>query len=994
MFSPKSGPKATPPRQTSPGGNDDIANLARGLAVAGQRAEMEAASICSQHSSRSGSEARDHMDLAKRTAQELERQSRSGSGSNVGSETSSSRLRATKGGTEDGMSDQAATTLMASRATSATTRSRFESERSGATSAMSGDVSASSGSNATGSISGSGTRSSHSGINVLNPKNLPLIVEKVLNEVSEVEPVQVAEVVAQVLVEPAKEEIQELKLQLEEVQQNADAVAKEAALKAEVVQQLEAVKDKKVSELAAQKHKVAELAELAIEEKEDMQDQVKGQEAAQELKLRMLEEELERERRKKEEKKQQKEQVVQEVKSEKIEEVKKLKEVVKDKKWHLEMAKAERDALRRDKVIAEKIRLKEVSDLQEMIRTAKKTLEGEVWVTTAIKKTEEQNEALQENLIQLKRQVENIEEKKEIEVRNLEKKVELKKMEKVIVEQKPKAAKKILRQKSSKVVRGAMPSINEEDDDNMSVSSCGHSGQVSDGEEGIGCMEDFGDEDDDEEWRLQRERSRQEKVNELYSEIYEQRRKHNEFKDEVVARRAKVESKKARLVDQVDYLKHGDHEDLNDLREKREHLESRIERKEAEVREQMQREEALAAELQLMQREKARMDQKASQRRLAFQQEKEAISNKLYHAQEMSRVSGMRMEDTKREMQRRHEISIAGYERVLSTLLERMRSRDPDAEGAELAQAPEEKDEDEIQNEATISLLREERNDILHQLERKESYWQAKLEEMDSKVSQDMADIRKDHKQRTQSLQTEHADEKQELLEKKESIQHTVKLNRAMKADFKEKAQNMPEAPDMPAWLAWMRGGSTMPRGLAEPTNCHVTVWQTLSAIPDVNALMCNLKDFAICHASKKAYKVWGSAALHGHSLLSLLHRPEEAAWLKRAIGSHQVLADLEKVVAPGFLVRDLGTLALRGRANNAFDAVVTTAHIPQEVKTGRPKMIVAIINPIAEDRQGLNIGADMGRLASNKSVSNRSDVSDDVSPSDSVSHVADRRYT
>ena len=71
--------------------------------------------------------------------------------------------------------------------------------------------------------------------------------------------------------------------------------------------------------------------------------------------------------------------------------------------------------------------------------------------------------------------------------------------------------------------------------------------------------------------------------------------------------------------------------------------------------------------------------------------------------------------------------------------------------------------------------------------------------------------------------------------------------------------------------------------------------WHVLNSVPEVTALLCELKDLQISSVSKKAYKVWGGSSLHGHRLRALMHSSEEATWLEKAIDSNQKSTDLEK---------------------------------------------------------------------------------------------------
>jgi len=855
------------------------------------------------------------------------------------------------------------------------------------------------------SAAGSGSRSSQSGVNLLDRQQIGQLCQKVLIESTD--SITAAEEVHMKLSQRSKFEIDTMREELEQVQVQEAIVAEAIKEKAELLDEIGAVKDRKHAELAEQLNgvKVAELK--AEEEKEDMQDEVKGLEAAHELKLRLMEEQLQQVNEVKDKKARIKSELVSEVYEEQTEMVAALKKEAKEKKLSLELTKAERDALRRDKQRMKQIQAKEVEHLKQLIETAKNTLDGEVHVPEAIVKVQEQSEALQETLIDLKREVQRAEQESATEVRSLELKIETVKSQKEEVKSSRRG--KTRRGKYVHSNSGKMPSIDEEDDDdNMSVRSYGHSGVVSDGD-GVGDLGDFDDADEDEDVKSEKERRRQERITELRDELREKKRVHTLFRDEVAGKKAKMKSQKERLTAQLKVMQEGQRTaaggagqldvQLQSLREENEKREALLAAHDDKAQGYSGRIEALQLELQELERAKRASEAKASLRKERHLQDVEDVNNKFYHAREIERISQMRMEDTKSEIDRNHAATIAGYERVLSTLRERMRRFELDLSGSR--NLPDmQRTETEVENERQIQLLREERNDILHQLERKEAMFQSSHDDLESRLSEETADVKKEHKQRLQFLQTTHAEEKQELLEKKDTINQEMKINRVLRSDTKqlpaaEANPPPPELPELPAWLKWLQcpQRDSVPSGPAIPNNCQMMCWQMLNAFPEVNAMLCNQKDLEIRLASKKAYKVWGSAALHGHSLLSLLHRPEEAAWLKRAIGSHQVLADLEKTVAPGFLIRDLGCLALRTRANSPFDAVVITAHLPAETKSGRSKVILVIMQPMVEEsRPALNLGQGNGQGKTPRQRSG-SEVSGDINPSDSVSRVGERRY-
>jgi len=138
-----------------------------------------------------------------------------------------------------------------------------------------------------------------------------------------------------------------------------------------------------------------------------------------------------------------------------------------------------------------------------------------------------------------------------------------------------------------------------------------------------------------------------------------------------------------------------------------------------------------------------------------------------------------------------------------------------------------------------------------------------------------------------------------------------------------------------------------------------------------------------------------------GTLVVALLASPTSAAWLRRAIVTHQNLASLEGSPGevPGFAVHALGQLEFRESSGRPFEASVTVAHLPAEPRLGKAATVAVVVEPLL--RKGRPERGDGGRRGQGSSHGVRagsavmsqaaSAVSDDVLPSDSASNIAAR---
>mmetsp|Transcript_90382 Transcript_90382/g.255986 ORF Transcript_90382/g.255986 Transcript_90382/m.255986 type:complete len:171 (+) Transcript_90382:2-514(+) len=162
---------------------------------------------------------------------------------------------------------------------------------------------------------------------------------------------------------------------------------------------------------------------------------------------------------------------------------------------------------------------------------------------------------------------------------------------------------------------------------------------------------------------------------------------------------------------------------------------------------------------------------------------------------------------------------------------------------------------------------------------------------------------------------------------------------------------------------------------------------------------MCSIRDYEILEATRTACLTWGSAALHGRSVLTLVNGPSRAAWLRKAFQMHQSIADTQSEGVPGFVIRDLGCEEFTSKTGEVFDSSVITAHLPEEPRCRKEAALLVIIEPqrqpgdvAAHARQSVRAAppAHPAPMVERGGEGAHSEVSS-VDPSDSASRIADR---
>lgn len=113
----------------------------------------------------------------------------------------------------------------------------------------------------------------------------------------------------------------------------------------------------------------------------------------------------------------------------------------------------------------------------------------------------------------------------------------------------------------------------------------------------------------------------------------------------------------------------------------------------------------------------------------------------------------------------------------------------------------------------------------------------------------------------------------------------------------------------------------------ARSVSCQNACWRLVTSVSDLIALICSADSLQIQDASKQACKTWGSAALRGADLTSLLscRRSEHQKLLRGKINGLCALKTK-------FSVEEYGCMEMCGSANRQpFDAQVICCHLPAE---------------------------------------------------------------
>jgi len=238
----------------------------------------------------------------------------------------------------------------------------------------------------------------------------------------------------------------------------------------------------------------------------------------------------------------------------------------------------------------------------------------------------------------------------------------------------------------------------------------------------------------------------------------------------------------------------------------------------------------------------------------------------------------------------------------------------------------------------------EERNVLANSLEWKEVHWKSKVENMEMQHGVDMSDLKRKHEGDMKELQLRLEGELADVRQQFEDAQRRLVMQEGS-------ISTKPNLSGPMAFLASLRCPvRNLPGNMAcSPDGaafCQDICWRILNTVQGIIALLCNNGDYKIVEATKAACMTWGSAALQGQSVLTLVNGPSRAAWLRKAFQMHQCIADSSSEGIPGFVVRDLGCEEFTSKTGQAFDSSVITAHLPSEPRCGKQSMLVVIMQP------------------------------------------------
>lgn len=385
------------------------------------------------------------------------------------------------------------------------------------------------------------------------------------------------------------------------------------------------------------------------------------------------------------------------------------------------------------------------------------------------------------------------------------------------------------------------------------------------------------------------------------------------------------------------------------------------------------------------------------------------MNEELHRMHEAKRIGDLRLEDMKREL----ESTNRRYETKLADLGAKLGKHEPggaSAAASTSSSAPSELGAVREQLQAVV----EDQNVMAHTLEWKEVLWKAKLEHLELENRQQASDLKHQHGEHVAQLQRKLNEQQAEF--KQRELQWEQE-----KKELEERAAARPAlsvAAIARGWLEQLRCPSRvhslMSRDVAQQlgvaagwqtskssssgpdvVHCQEVCWQVLNSVHGTTALLCDSPDLKIQQASAQASATWGTQIV-GSPVVSLLAAPASGAWLRRAILTHQTLANMEGAAGDvaGFAIHALGRLAFREGSHSSFESSVTVAHLPAEPRLGRKASVIVIVEPVVDARAG-------GRRSGGRSESGsfahgdarQSTVSDDIAPSDSASNIATRYY-
>lgn len=502
---------------------------------------------------------------------------------------------------------------------------------------------------------------------------------------------------------------------------------------------------------------------------------------------------------------------------------------------------------------------------------------------------------------------------------------------------------------SSKAASGLLlSSIDEEDDDDaisQAVSAC--SGQVSsDGAAcGIGDLHDFDDYSEPVDERENAEKAK--KIDALLQEIEEYEKANKQLKDEVVDKDAQHMSKVNRLLEKVD-----------NEREERLISESELEAVQATKEMiQMEKEVQLARMRQKLEETKDVEDklwQKVEEKENEHAADLEEMRQQLFYAMEARRLEGIRLEDTRREL--------AACEERHARVVRELNAKLKLAYSSNKEEGSLDEDDQELEKDLMEQLRQaeQERNLLKNEKESLKVYWQGLLEHEQLQHAADLQRLEKleealqrerENKKRLEESFAESERQLDEAVRAKDKAEAAVKSEIEKAAEAKlaeERTQSMFGFLRCPSRSAPV-SAAAFSKGLDSEDSVpslQLAMWQMMSAMRGVTALLCHSEGLRIVDATKKACTLWGSAVLRGSTLASLVFDDLTASWLRREITVPGV-ADRSN---GGYSLRSIGCVEFRNKLGSAFDSSVICARLPHETSLGKEAVVIVVVEPMEEE--------------------------------------------
>jgi len=490
----------------------------------------------------------------------------------------------------------------------------------------------------------------------------------------------------------------------------------------------------------------------------------------------------------------------------------------------------------------------------------------------------------------------------------------------------------------------------EEDTQSMDDASCDATGNVSSdgGGELVGNMDDFEDyQTQSNDGKRQQDQEYEKKIECLEEKLVKDSADLMRVKEELADKEAAHASKVDRLMETLYTTKSTAEDQLETIRaefaENDRHRQEHMEELQAMLG-------AAQRRCELVQEEHATLRLQAGNSAGQREHELESLRHQLACALEGKRIAEGRVDELNRamaSMERQHKQVMAGLkpgsisEQACKT------------SGSEVSGSCSSKDEvDELRHQLRNSV--EERNVLANSLEWKEVQWKSRVENMEMQQGVEVSELKRRHdtemKELQRKLEGELADVRQQL---------TDAQSRPVVQECAVPASASSSGPM--AWLANLRCPvRNLPGNLSGSPDgaafCQEICWRILNTVQGIIALLCNSGNYMIVEATRAACVTWGSAALQGQSVLTLVNGPSRAAWLRKAFQMHQTIADSSSDGngIPGFVVRDLGCEEFTSKTGQAFDSSVITAHLPAEPRFGKQPALLVIIQPQGVTKGGV----------------------------------------